>query len=50
MAPTEKMTMDALNGIPFAQFLLGPGLWVGLLITAGFLFAAIRLRRDRGPV
>jgi ABC-2 type transport system permease protein len=50
MAHNDKMTMDMLQGIPFAQFLLGPGLWIGLLITAGFLFAAIRLRRDRGPI
>jgi ABC-2 type transport system permease protein len=37
---------------PFApgEFLSKPGLWIGLAITAAFLAAAVRLRRDRGPV
>jgi ABC-2 type transport system permease protein len=32
------------------HFLLSPGLWVGIAITAAFLFAAVRLRRDREPI
>ena len=32
------------------KFLLSPGLWFGLFITAGFLFAAARIRRSRGPM
>jgi ABC-2 type transport system permease protein len=32
------------------HFLLSPGLWVGFAITAAFLFAAVRLRRDREPI
>jgi hypothetical protein len=27
-----------------------PGLWIGVLVAAGFLFAAIRLRRSRAPL
>ena len=30
------------------DFLSSPGLWIGLLITAGFLAAAVRLRRSSG--
>lgn len=50
MAPASKMSMDSLASMSFGQFLLSPSLWVGLFITAGFLVAAIRLRRYRAPV
>jgi ABC-2 type transport system permease protein len=41
--------------IPLAQitpgrFLSSPGLWVGLMVAAGFLVAAVRLRRYREPI
>jgi ABC-2 type transport system permease protein len=41
--------------IPLAQlapgrFLSSPGLWIGLVIAAGFLAAAVRLRRYQGPL
>ncbi|MGI8957520.1 MAG: ABC transporter permease [Chthoniobacterales bacterium] len=32
------------------KFLSSPGLWIGLVIAAGFLIAAGRLRRSRGPL
>ena len=32
------------------KFLSTPGLWFGLLLTAAFLAAAVRIRRYRGPV
>jgi len=32
------------------HFLMSPGLWVGLLFAAGFLFTAARIRRYREPV
>lgn len=32
------------------KFLSSPGLWIGLVIAAGFLIAAVRLRRSRGPL
>jgi ABC-2 type transport system permease protein len=39
-------------GMPLmlGKFLTAPGLWIGLAITAAFLAAAVRLRRDRGPI
>jgi ABC-2 type transport system permease protein len=33
-----------------AHILISPGLWIGLAITAAFLFAAARLRRSRGVI
>jgi ABC-2 type transport system permease protein len=32
------------------HFLISPGLWIGLAITAAFLAAAVRMRRYRGPI
>jgi len=32
------------------KFLTTPGLWFGLLLTAAFLAAAVRIRRYRGPM
>jgi ABC-2 type transport system permease protein len=43
------MTMDMLT-VPFGQFLLGPGLWIGLAVSAVFLLGAVRLRRIRGAM
>jgi ABC-2 type transport system permease protein len=43
--PTHPMTQ-----LTPGKFLASPGLWVGLAITAAFLAAAVRLRRDRGPI
>jgi ABC-2 type transport system permease protein len=42
-------------GDPWAQLTIGrflttPGLWFGLIVAAGFLFAAVRLRRYREPI
>jgi hypothetical protein len=31
-------------------FLLTPGLWLGLLFAAAFLWSAARLRRQRSPL
>jgi ABC-2 type transport system permease protein len=45
MFPTDPMTHIAP-----AQFLGSPGLWIGLAISAVFLAAAVRLRRDREPI
>ncbi|HMD22205.1 MAG TPA: hypothetical protein VKH40_17905 [Alloacidobacterium sp.] len=33
-----------------AGFLISPGLWVGLALSAIFLLVAVRLRRYRGPI
>ncbi len=44
------MSMDSLTHVTPGQFLASPGLWIGLAITAGFLAAAVRLRRYREPI
>jgi ABC-2 type transport system permease protein len=43
-------TIDSLAQLTPGRYLGSPGLWVGLLVAAAFLFAAIRLRRYRGPL
>lgn len=48
--PMGGMTMDMLKLHSPGEFLLRPGLWFGLALTAVFLFAAVRLRRYRGPI
>ena len=50
MVPADKMPMDP--GVHFTplRFLLTPGLWGGLAVAALFLYAAMRLRRVRGPM
>jgi len=45
-----SMSMDALTQPMPGQLLAGPDLWVGLVLTAGFLAIAVRLRRARGPI
>jgi ABC-2 type transport system permease protein len=47
---TASGMMDPLMAMTPAKFLASPGLWLGLLATAGLLAAAVRLRRLRGPV
>jgi ABC-2 type transport system permease protein len=43
-------TIDSLSQLTPGKYLGSPGLWIGLLVAAAFLFAAIRLRRYRGPL
>jgi hypothetical protein len=43
------MTMDMLT-VPFGEFLLGPGLWIGVVSSAILLLGAVRLRRVRVAV
>ena len=55
-APTVALTSpdmfptDPMTHITPAQFLISPGLWIGLALAAAFLAAAVRLRRYRGPI
>lgn len=42
--------MDAMTQITLAQFILLPGLWIGMALAAVFLYVAIRVRRYRGPI
>jgi hypothetical protein len=42
--------MAALGHLHPGAFLISPGLWIGLAVAAVFLAAAVRLRRDQGPI
>ena len=48
--PPGSSVMDIMASLGPLQFLSEPGLWIGLAIAAGFLAAAVRLRRSHGPV
>ena len=43
-------SMNPLMLLDPGHFLVSPGLWIGFLVTALFLFAAVRLRHYRGPI
>jgi ABC-2 type transport system permease protein len=45
-----RRTLGGMADINLARTYGDPGLWIGLLVAAGLLFAAIRLRRARGPI
>lgn len=54
-APAMVTTGNAFPTGPMTHitpgvFLSSPGLWIGLVISAVFLAAAIRLRRQQGPI
>ena len=42
--------MHSMMHLELGKFLFAPGLWIGLALTAAFLFAAVRLRRNREPI
>jgi ABC-2 type transport system permease protein len=42
--------MDVMAALTPGQFFSTPGLWIGLLVAAACLAAAVRLRRYRGPI
>lgn len=42
--------VDRLTQFDPVKFLTNPELWIGLVVAAAFLIAAIRLRRSRGPL
>jgi ABC-2 type transport system permease protein len=42
--------MDPMMLFAPLHFLINPGLWIGLAVTAAFLAAAVRLRQYRGPI
>jgi hypothetical protein len=48
--PVVGMTMDMLGSQSLAGLVSDPGLWLGLVLTALFLLAAVWLRRVRGPI
>jgi len=45
-----NMSMDSLTQLTVGQFLISPGLWIGLIVAAAFIAAAVRLRRYREPI
>ena len=46
----DHPTIDSLVQLTPGRYLSTPGLWLGLVFAAAFLFAAARLRRYRGPL
>jgi ABC-2 type transport system permease protein len=48
--PRHTVALDPLALITPARFLSAPGLWLGLVVAAAFLAAAVWLRRDREPI
>jgi ABC-2 type transport system permease protein len=48
--PHGAFPTDPMTHVTPARFLITPGLWIGLLVAALFLVAAVRLRRYRGPI
>lgn len=47
---THVPVVDRLVQLDPVKFLTSPGLWIGLVVAAAFLFGAVRLRRYRGPL
>ena len=50
LASEGGMTMDMLASRPLGHFMISPGMWIGLVVAAGFLAVAVRLYRTRGPI
>ncbi len=48
--PAGTMPMNPMTHVTPWDFFVAPGLWIGWLVTAGFLWAAIRIRRNREPI
>lgn len=49
MESTEMPTSPMTHITP-GHFLISPGLWIGLAVTAAFLAGAVYFRRHRGPI
>src|SRR5262249_35016074 len=46
----HSVEVDSFIQLTPGRYLSTPGLWIGLIFAAGFVIAAIRLRRSRGPL
>jgi ABC-2 type transport system permease protein len=46
----DTFPTDPMTHITPGHFLASPGLWIGLGLVAIFLAAAVRVRRDQGPI
>jgi ABC-2 type transport system permease protein len=45
-----NFSTDPMTQLSPGRFLTSPGLWIGLAVTAIFLAAAVRLRRNQAPI
>src|SRR6266851_9093567 len=45
-----SVLMPPMTQLTAGQFLISPGLWIGLGVAAAFLAAAVRLRRYQAPI
>jgi hypothetical protein len=48
--PDDMFPTNPMIHLTPAQYLLDPGLWLGLLVAAAFLAVAVRMRRSHGPM
>ena len=48
--PQHGVAIDSLLQLTPGRFLATPGLWLGLIVAAALVAAAVRLRRYRGPI
>jgi len=48
--PHRGVAIDSLVQLTPGRYLATPGLWIGLIIAAALVAAAVRLRRYRGPI
>jgi len=46
----DSFPIDPMTHLTPGRFLSSPGLWIGLVVAAAFLAAAVRLRRGQGPI
>ena len=46
----RSISIDLLTQLTPGRFLTTPGLWIGLIVSALFIVAAVRQRRYRGPI
>ena len=46
----RSISIDLLTQLTPGRFLMTPGLWIGLIVSALFIAAAVRQRRYRGPI
>jgi len=47
---SSGMSADPLSHLTPLRFLISPGLWIGLAVSAVFVAATVRVRRHRGPL
>jgi len=50
MGPDHMFPTNPMFHLTPVQYLLDPAVWAGLLVAAGFLALAVRLRRSHGPI